>query len=64
VENFDGRFMFEQLHASLAQLEEKAGDPAAAIFHWEQAKLASPSPGSLQSHIDELKQKLAAQPSN
>jgi hypothetical protein len=58
-ENFDSRFLFEQLQTSLAQLEEKAGNPDAAIMRWEQAKLASPDPGSVQRHIDELKQKLA-----
>ena len=57
-ENFDDRFMFEQLQTYLAQLEEKAGNLDAAIARWEQAKLASPNPQDLQKHIDELKQKL------
>jgi tetratricopeptide (TPR) repeat protein len=56
-ENFDDRFAFEQLQANLAQLEEKAGNPEAAIARWEQAKLASPKPDEVQKHIDELKQK-------
>jgi tetratricopeptide (TPR) repeat protein len=56
-ENFDDRFLFEQLQTYLAQLEEKAGNLDAAIAHWEQAKLASPNPQDLQKHIDELKQK-------
>jgi hypothetical protein len=56
--------MFEQLQTSLAQLEEKAGDPATAIARWEQAKIASPEPDSVQKHIDEIKQKLAAQPAS
>ena len=56
-ENFDDRFLFEQLQTYLAQLEEKAGNLDAAIAHWEQAKLASPNPQELQKHIDELKQK-------
>jgi tetratricopeptide (TPR) repeat protein len=60
VENFDSRFMFEQLQTSLAQLEEKSGNPAAAVMRWEQALLATPDPGSVQRHIDELKQKQAA----
>jgi tetratricopeptide (TPR) repeat protein len=55
-ENFDDRFAFEQLQANLAQLEEKAGNPEAAIARWEQAKLASPKPDEVQKHIDELKQ--------
>jgi exonuclease VII small subunit len=61
-ENFDDRFMFEQLQTYLAQLEEKGGNLDAAIARWEQAKLASPNPQDLQKHIDELKQKLAAPP--
>jgi tetratricopeptide (TPR) repeat protein len=56
-EHFDDRFAFEQLQANLAQLEEKAGNPEAAIARWEQAKLASPKPDEVQKHIDELKQK-------
>src|SRR5208282_2698128 len=62
-ENFDNRFIFEQLQTSLAQLEEKAGNQDAAIARWEQAKLASPNPDDIQKHIDELKQKQTAQPS-
>jgi tetratricopeptide (TPR) repeat protein len=58
-ENFDSRFMFEQLQTSLAQLEEKSGNLDAAIARWQQAQLASPTPGEVQKHIDELKQKLA-----
>jgi tetratricopeptide (TPR) repeat protein len=56
-ENFDDRFLFEQLQTYLAQLEEKAGNLDAAIAHWEQAELASPNSQDLQKHIDELKQK-------
>jgi tetratricopeptide (TPR) repeat protein len=56
-ENFDNRFMFEQLQTNLAQLEESAGSLDAAIARWEQAKLASPTPDDIQKHIDELKQK-------
>src|ERR1035441_450623 len=55
-ENFDDRFLFEQLQTYLAQLEKKAGNLDAAIAHWEKAKLASPNPQELQKHIDELKQ--------
>jgi tetratricopeptide (TPR) repeat protein len=61
-ENFDNRFIFEQLQTNLAQLEEKAGNLDAAIARWQEAKLASPNPEELQKHIDELKQKLAAPP--
>ena len=61
-ENFDDRFMFEQLQTSLAQLEENVGNRDAAIARWEQAQLASPSPDDIQKHIDELKQKPSAPP--
>jgi hypothetical protein len=54
-ENFDSRFIFEQLQTNLAQLEEKAGNLDAAIAHWQQAKLASPTPDDIQKHIDELR---------
>jgi len=56
-ENFDDRFMFEQLQTSLAQLEEKSGNLDDAIARWQQAKLASPTPDDIQKHIDELNQK-------
>ncbi|HTA94569.1 MAG TPA: hypothetical protein VK769_00445 [Verrucomicrobiae bacterium] len=62
-ENFDSRFIFEQIQTSLAQLEEKAGNFDAAIARWQQAKLASPTPDDVQKHIDELKQKQTTQPS-
>ncbi|HEX7577076.1 MAG TPA: hypothetical protein VF430_03460 [Verrucomicrobiae bacterium] len=63
-ENFDDRFLFEQLQTYLAQLEEKAGHLDAAIARWEQAKSASPKPDDIQKHIDELKQKPATPPSS
>jgi tetratricopeptide (TPR) repeat protein len=63
-ENFDSRFMFEQLQTSLAQLEEKSGNLDASITRWQQAKLASPTPDDIQKHIDGLKQKQSAQPSS
>ena len=58
-ENFDDRFMYEQLQTNLAQLEEKEGNLAAALDRWELAKLASPKPDEIQKHIDELKAKVA-----
>jgi tetratricopeptide (TPR) repeat protein len=61
-ENFDNRFIFEQLQTYLAQLEEKAGNQDAAIARWELAKLASPKPDDIQKHIDELKQKPVTPP--
>ena len=61
-ENFDDRFLFEQLQTYLAQLEEKAGNLDAAIARWQQARLASPNPQEIQKHVDGLKQKPAAPP--
>jgi len=63
LENFDDRFMFEQLQTSLALLEEKSGNTAAAIARWQQAILAAPSTADMQQHIEDLKHKLAEQPS-
>ena len=57
-ENFDDRFIFEQLQTNLAQLEEKAGNLDTAIARWEQAQTASPKPEEIQKHIDELKHTL------
>jgi tetratricopeptide (TPR) repeat protein len=62
-DNFDDRFIFEQFQTNLAQLEEEAGSLNQAIARWEQARPASPKPEDIQKHIDELKQKLPAQPS-
>ncbi|HZT23050.1 MAG TPA: hypothetical protein VFB55_09105 [Verrucomicrobiae bacterium] len=56
-ENFETRFMYEQLHTYLALLEQKAGNTNAAIAHWKQAQLASPEPEAIQKHIDALEQK-------
>jgi hypothetical protein len=56
-ENFDDRFIFEQLQTSLAKLEQKAGNTDAAIAHWEKTKAASPQPAGIQTLIDTLKQK-------
>ena len=53
-DNFDDRFIYEQLQSYLAQLEEKAGNRAAAISRWEQAKAASPKPEEVQKNIDDL----------
>ena len=60
-ENFDDRFMFEQLHTRLAQLEEGEGNYDAAIAHLRQAQRASLTPGDIQKHIDELEKKKAQQ---
>jgi tetratricopeptide (TPR) repeat protein len=54
IANFDDRFVFEQIQTSLALLEEKAGNTAAASARWQQAELASPTPDDIQKHIDQL----------
>jgi tetratricopeptide (TPR) repeat protein len=53
-QNFDDRFIFEQLQTHLAQLEGSLGNLQAAIDHLKQAQLASPSPEEIQRQIDEL----------
>ncbi|HEX3627831.1 MAG TPA: hypothetical protein VH280_20675 [Verrucomicrobiae bacterium] len=59
VENFDDRFIFEQLHEYLAQLEVEATNYPAALNHLKLAQLASPKPDELQQQIDDLKRKMA-----
>lgn len=55
-ENFDDRYLFEQLQIHLAQLEGSLGNLDAAIDHLKLAELASPSPEAIQKQIDELEQ--------
>ncbi|MBU6409090.1 MAG: hypothetical protein KGR98_01765, partial [Verrucomicrobia bacterium] len=55
--DFDNRFLLDQLESNLGQLEEQAGNFNAAIAHWRLAKTVSPSPAAIQKHIDELTQK-------
>src|SRR5882724_8407333 len=52
----------EEITVSLARLEENEGNLEQAIKCLEDAKSLSPAPQALQKQIDELKQKLAAQP--
>ena len=54
-ENFDDRYVFEQLQTHLAQLEGSLGNLDAAIADLEQAQLASAKPEEIQKEIDELK---------
>jgi tetratricopeptide (TPR) repeat protein len=58
--HYDSRFIYEQLQANLALLEEDAGNYDAAIARWNLDKLASPNPDNVQKHIDDLKQKQTA----
>ena len=55
-------FALDKITVNLGRLEEKEGNLSRAIAYLELAKRASPHPASLQQQIDELKQKLAAQP--
>ena len=57
-ENFDNRFIYEQLQTHLAGLEEKANNDDAAIAHLQLAELASPKPEDIQSQIDDLRKKM------
>jgi tetratricopeptide (TPR) repeat protein len=52
----------EQIVLHLARLEEKAGNFARSIQLLEIAKKVSPNPGSLDSQIAELREKLARKP--
>jgi tetratricopeptide (TPR) repeat protein len=56
-ENFDDRFLYEQLYESLADLEKDSGDYDTAIADLQQAQRGSPKPEDLQSQIDDLKKK-------
>jgi len=56
-ENFDDRYVYEELQEHLAQLEQKAGNYSAALAHLQEAQQASPKPADLQKQIDDLKQK-------
>jgi hypothetical protein len=53
-ENFDDRFVFEQLQVHLAQLEGSQAHLDAAIYRLKQAQLAAPNPADLQKMIDDL----------
>ena len=56
-ENFEDRYLYEELQEHLAKLEEDAGNYNAAIAHFQEAQLASSKVAELQRRIDELKQK-------
>ena len=55
-------FIFAQLHAHLAKLEEQEGNLSEAIAHWEQIQSTSPSSAAIQARIAELRKKQAALP--
>ena len=50
-------FIFAQLHAHLAKLEEQEGNLSEAIAHWEQLQSTSPSSAAIQAKIAELRKK-------
>ncbi len=52
----------DQIAVNLSRLEEQEGNLARAIQLLELAQKGSPHPEALQKQIDDLKQKLAAQP--
>jgi tetratricopeptide (TPR) repeat protein len=54
-QNFDNRFIFEQIETSLGLLEKNETNYDAAIAHLQQAQLASSTPQDLQKLIDDLK---------
>jgi tetratricopeptide (TPR) repeat protein len=56
-ENFDDRFIYEQVQEYLADLEEQQTNYNAAIAHLKMAQLASPKPEDLQRQIDDLQRK-------
>ncbi len=57
-ENFDDRFLYEELYESLADLEKDAGNYDTAIADFQHAQLGSPKPEDLQGQIDDLKKKV------
>jgi tetratricopeptide (TPR) repeat protein len=57
-ENFDDRFLFEQIQEHLAALEEQEGNYSTAIADLQQAQLGSSKADSLQAQIDQLRQKM------
>ena len=59
----DNKLAFEEITVHLAQLEREAGNWQQAIHWFQAAQKVSPDPNALQQRIDEIKKKMAAQPS-
>lgn len=57
-DNFDDRFIYEQIQTALANLEQAAGNYQAAIDRWRLARPASPNPHDADLHIADLERKL------
>jgi tetratricopeptide (TPR) repeat protein len=53
----------DEIVVELARLEESVGDYDQAIHYFEMSKQVSPEPDTIQTQIDEIKKKMAAQPS-
>jgi tetratricopeptide (TPR) repeat protein len=61
-QNFDNRFIFEQIETSLGLMEKNETNYDAAIAHLQQAQLASTTSGDIQQEIDAIKQLKQKQP--
>jgi tetratricopeptide (TPR) repeat protein len=59
----DNKLAFEEITVHLAQLERAAGNWQQAINWFQAAQKVAPDPNALQQRIDEIKEKMAAQPS-
>jgi tetratricopeptide (TPR) repeat protein len=60
----DNKLAFEEITVHLAQLERNAGNWQQAIHWFQAAQKVSPAPNLLQQRIDEIKKKMAVQPSS
>jgi tetratricopeptide (TPR) repeat protein len=59
----ENKLGFEEITVNLASLEREAGNYQDAINWFQAAQKVSPAPDALQQQIDEIKVKIAAQPS-
>ncbi|MGO9585079.1 MAG: tetratricopeptide repeat protein [Limisphaerales bacterium] len=59
----ENKLIFEQITTNLGKLESDAGNYGQAVNWFQAAKTVSLTPGDLQNRIDEIKKKMAAQPS-
>ncbi|MGD0208176.1 MAG: hypothetical protein ABSC89_11265 [Verrucomicrobiota bacterium] len=59
----ENKLGFEEITDHLAQLERDAGNWQQAIYWFQAAQKVAPDPNALQQRIDEIKKKMAAQPS-
>ena len=61
--NTESQFVCDEISMNLAHLEEASGNLSNAVHYLEIVKQVSPNPAAIQKQIDEIRQKLAAQPS-